>query len=238
MNAMHRPVQAVADGAATAACDAVARAVGLLELIDRFRFRDVSDPIPAPGAYELPDAARGCALDAIHYVGLCRIVGDDPQALARAANQAVEAARDAEAALRHLAQIGLGVGQHANDGADVELLERAMMAVLDVDELACTAAADRFPLRGRTRFELSVELAGLVARMLCDAAGGTDGNPQVVLAAPGAPERTITIDGGDIVVDGFDRFEGPVTITDLTEQLLDAYTEDGVVSGGLELRWP
>ncbi|MFM8302845.1 MAG: hypothetical protein ACKOA9_00880, partial [Actinomycetota bacterium] len=156
---------------------------GLFELIDTFRFRDVGAPIPAPGSADLPDEIRAHALEALHAVATCRILAETAQAqsdapavsdeLLDAWIRAGDRHTDTEATLRRLAQIGLGVAQHAYEDDDVELLERAATMTLFRGGTSVPAAADGFGLVGSTRAELSVELAGMIARMLCDARPGS-----------------------------------------------------------------
>ena len=68
-----------------------------------------------------------------------------------------------------------------------------------------SARADAFPFVGRTACELSVELAGVISRMLCDQSSGSDPDPVLVLGVrPTRPNFVIEItdDGGiDVVHD-------------------------------------
>src|SRR5215471_8682080 len=133
----------LADSAANEMALARAAIVGLIDMIDRLRFRDASDPIPAPGIYELADAFDRHTVDAMHATATCRILVDD---LADADATAEEAAFDAVMAavartyaaaynggraLRHFVQIGFGITQHAVADDETELLERSMIGVLN-----------------------------------------------------------------------------------------------------------
>lgn len=212
----------IADGCATDASLAHATAVGLFEVIDRFRFADPAHPIPAPGLADLPDDVHRHALDAIHAAASATILTersepDDP-ALDQAVARAQEAGLAAQRGLRHIAQIGLGVAQHSNDGDEVELLERTLIGVLVHDTAEVTAAEDAFPIVGRTRPEVSVELAGLIARMICESPrpAVVDHPAGFVVGADGADDVVVAVtpDGG-VTVDEVD-FPAPVTITEVT----------------------
>lgn len=247
-----------AEEVATDAAVAHASALGLLELIDRFRFRDASDPIPAPGTADLPDVVRTHALDAMHGAASCRILVDDlislqegagrpdldeqTDALARtigdASDRAQTAALAAHRALRHLAQVGLGVAQHAWEDDEVELLERTTIGVLTGRGTGTAASNDRLPLTGRTRLELSVELAGLIARMLCDQSSNIDPPSSFVITADGMPDLVVTIDvNGGVDVAGVQHFPGPVTITEVTALVLERVADADALDR-CSLQWP
>jgi hypothetical protein len=248
-----------AHSAATSACLAYATAVGLFEVLDRFRFRDASQPIPAPGTADLPDAIRAHALEAVHAAESCRILADDAmgQAGESAEVAATESSLDetlaaidasltrAEAAaaaagrsLRHLAQVGLGVAQHATADDEVELVERSMIGVLS-DDWSHAASDDRLPLGGRSKDELSVELAAVVARMLCDQSTGADPAPRVIVGGHGLADVRISITpSGGVDADAVGTFPPPVTITEVSALVL-RYIGDltGERFDDLELRW-
>ena len=124
----------LADSVTNELAVAHAAMIGLVDLIDRCRFRDTADPIPAPGIYDRLDELQGHTVDAMHATTTGRILVDD-----------LAAANDADGvhlrggtrgrrphgagrtngglAIRHFIQIGLGVAQHAVDDDDTELLE-------------------------------------------------------------------------------------------------------------------
>lgn len=244
----------LADGAATDAAAAHATALGVLEMVDRFRFRDVSDPIPAPGAAEIPDRIHTLALDALHAAASCRILVDDLVAstnpgevceiwanVQAASDRAMHAAAEAQRALRRLAQIGLGIAQHAYADDDVELLERMAIGILlGSDGGFGRAARDDQPgLDARWAPELSVELAGLIARMLCDQSSGADPYPSIALVADGMPELVVAItEGGGVHVPGVARFEPPVSITAVSALVVERIADHGTSLAQVRLRWP
>lgn len=260
-----------ADWAATDAVEVLLVTRGLVELVDGFRFRDAGAPIPAPGTADAADEVRAHALDAVHAAATARILAGadsdpdelrapdgspepDPAAMA-AVDRAHEALAAARRVLRHLAQVGLGVAQHAYDDDDVELLERATVRVLSRD-VFWTATEDAFPLRGTTGDEVSVELAGLIARMLCDAGVG-EGFTLVGPVGPGidvelAPDRSLRLrttdpGGGVLAPLGWEvdatgtairAFAGPVTITQVTSLVLRTLRDGfGADLSRLALRW-
>ena len=128
---------------------------------------------------------------------------------------------------------------------ETELLERSMIGVLNAFPMRTSASADAFPFVGRTACELSVELAGVISRMLCDQSSGTDPEPVLVLRAPGTPDMPeimieITDDGGvDIVHDTHRRsFPPSVTITDVVSVVLCTATQTlGPNVANLTPRW-
>jgi hypothetical protein len=228
--------------------------VGLVELIDRLRFRDASDPIPAPGIHELADAFDRHTLDAMHATATCRILVDDLaaadaaeeartfEAVMDAVTRTAAAAANGGRAIRHFVQIGLGVAQHAVSDDDTELLERSMIAVLNAHPMQTSASRDAFPLLGRTSCELCVELTGAVSRMLCDQSSGTDPSPVLVLEAPGMCDLTIEVtdDNGVDVTDatGRRRYAAPVSITEVATTALCTATEAlGTDITELTVRW-
>jgi hypothetical protein len=234
-----------------------AATVGLVDQIDRFRFRDAADPIPAPGIYDLLAELQGHTVDAMHATTTCRILVDDLaeadeaheerafEAVIAAVGRTAVIAASAGRAIRHFVQIGLGVAQHAVDDDETELLERSMIGVLNAFPMRTSASADAFPFVGRTACELSVELAGVISRMLCDQSSGTDPEPVLVLGAPGTPDMPeimieITDDGGvDIVHDTHRRsFPPSVTITDVVSVVLCTATQTlGPNVANLTPRW-
>jgi len=232
----------VADGCATDAALAHATAVGLYEVTDRFRFADPAHPIPAPGTADLVDEIHGHALETIHAAATVHALthddSTDPAALTDAVTRSQHHCDAARRGVRHLAQIGLGVAQHSNDGDEVELVERTMVAVLD-GERVTLAADDDVPLVGRTGAELSVELAGLIARMICERPlTPADAPVGFVLTAGGDDLLTveITADGG-VTLDDAD-FAAPVTITEVTGTAVARVTaRDPGAIGRLTIRW-
>ena len=244
----------LADSAANEMALARAATIGLIDIIDRLRFRDASDPIPAPGLYELADAFDRHTLEAMHATATCRILVDD---LANAdtadEERAYDAVIDAVArtyaaavnggrALRHFVQIGFGITQHAADDDDTELLERSMVAVLNAHPMRTSASRDAFPFVGRTSCELCVEISGAVSRMLCDQSSGTDPAPVLVLQAPGMDDVVIEVtdnNGVELVdADGRQSFAAPVSITEVVSSALCNATEAlGGNLAALRPRW-
>ena len=231
-----------------------AAVIGLAEQIDRCRFRDVDDPIPAPGIYERLDELQGFTVDAMHATTTARILVDDLadaddaeearifEAVLAAVGRTALAAANGGRAIRHFVQIGLGVAQHAHDDDDTELLERSMIGVLNAHPGRTSARGDAFPFVGRTVCELSVELAGVISRMLCDQSSGSDPEPVLVVGAPGMADLTIAIqeDGGiDILLDAERRSFLPCApITDVVSAVLCAATRaPGTAVTSLTSRW-
>jgi hypothetical protein len=243
----------LADSAANEMALARAALVGLIDMVDRLRFRDASDPIPAPGIYELADAFEHHTLDAMHATASARILVDDladaddadeerafgavMDAIARTYAAAVNGGR----ALRHFVQIGFGICQHLVMDDEAEQLERSLIAVLNAHPMRTSASGDAFPLLGRTSCEVCVELTGAVGRMLCDQSSGTDPEPGLVLTAPGMTDVVIevTADGGLDVVDETGRYPypAPVTITEVITDVLKRATAGGVSAASLRTRW-
>lgn len=265
-----------ADDAANDATQALATALGVAELIDRFRFRDPAAPVPAPGAADAPDEVRAATLEALHAATTTRLLYEtmalralDPLLVAfdfpqisgrgpivpldndqditdaaalRSARAATEAARDrARRTLRHLAQVGLGVAQHAYEDDDTELLERTCIGVLvdgstAIGEPSGDPVGDDHAWRGRTRAEVEVELAGILARFLA-----TTGGPRlgIDIRTPGGPVRHVGwSDDGGLQVDGLGTFDAPVTITQVVTALLDLCAEaDGAAPTDLTVSW-
>ena len=233
---------------------ALARAalVGLIDWVDRLRFRDASDPIPAPGIYELADAFERHTLDAMHATATCRILVDD---LADADDadeqQAFDAVMDAVActyaaawnggrAIRHFVQIGFGITQHAVADDEAEQLERSLIAVLNAHPMRTSATTDAFPLIGRTSCEVCVELSGAVGRMVCDRSSGADPEPVLVLEAPGMSDIAIEVtDDGVDVSDGTGRrsYPAPVSIIEVVTSVLQQATAGGAGAASLRPRW-
>ena len=227
--------------------------VGLVDLIDRLRFQDATDPMPAPGIYELADAFDRHTLEAMHATATCRILVDDLatadeaeaaaafEAVMDAVTRAVVAALNGGRAIRHFVQIGLGVAQHAPDDDDTELLERSMVALLNAHPMRTSASSDAFPLIGRTACELCVELTGAVSRMLCDQSSGTDPSPVLVLGAPGIGDLAIEVtdDGVDLIdATGRRSYPAPVSITEVVTTALCTATEAlGPNVSELTVRW-
>jgi len=165
----------------------------------------------------------------IHAAATVHLLTDDadsdPAAVDDAVMRAELGAIAARRGVRRLAQIGLGVAQHSHDGDEVELLERTMVAVF-ADARSELAAIDAFPLVGRTRAECSVELAGLIARLICEQPlAGPDDHVGVRLVGAGHPSIavTVTADAGVMVDDT--TFAAPVTITEVTAAILDRVAE-------------
>jgi hypothetical protein len=244
----------LADSVTSELALAHAALVGLADKIDRFRFRDGADPIPAPGIYDLLDQLQGHTVDAMHATTTCRILVDDLaeaddadeerafEAVITAVGRAAVAAVNAGLAVRHFVQIGLGVAQHAADDDDTELLERSLIGVLNAHPTRTSARADALPFLGRTACELSVELAGVISRMLCDQSSGSDPEPVLVLGAPGTPDFVIEItdDGGVAVVHDTDRrsFPSSVMITEVVSLVLCTATQTlGPNLANLTPRW-
>lgn len=234
----------LAEGCATDTSLAHAVAIGLLEVVDRFRFADPGHPIPAPGTADLPDEIQRHALDAVHATASAHILVGEPEPDDRALDRVVARAQAADLAaqrgLRHLAQIGLGVAQHSHDGDDVELVERTMIGVLVHDVAGVTAVDDAFPLVGGTREEVSVELAGAIARMICDEPHAEPHEPPIGFAVAGDGIDPITVaitPGGGVTVDG-DHHDAPVTITEVTASIIGRITAaDPTAIGRLRLDW-
>ena len=140
--------------------------------------------------------------------------------------------------MRRLAQIGLGVAQHSHDGDEVELLERTMVGVFG-DACSEMAATDAFPLVGRTRDECSVELAGLIARLICEQPlADDDGRLGFVCRVDGAAgiPVEVTAEAG-VTVEGTE-FPAPVTITEVTSAIIERIVapHPGAI-GRLTLEW-
>lgn len=260
-----------ADVAANRAATAAVAALGVFELIDRFRFRDPAAPVPAPGADGAPEDVRQSALAALHAAASARIlhgglreravppdvverdlpdlvglgpvvdldhvgVLDDYDALVEARATAEQAAAQARWTLRRVAQIGLGVAQHAYEDDDTELVERACLTIL-VDSTAAELhpVDDDHTVRGRTRAEVGVELAGVIARFLAVPLA----TARIEIAAPGAPVRSIGIaDGGGLRIDGLGTFQEPVTVREVVDALLDVVSDvDGAHPRDLTVTW-
>ena len=262
----------VANDAANGAAQAYVVALGLYELIDRFRFRDPSAPVPAPGTDGAPDDVRQAAMAALHaaasarflyedlftravpddvverdlpeVAGLGAIVAlDDEQTVAdcRSLNDvrvaAERAAGEAVRALRRVAQIGLGVAQYAYEDDDTELVERTCITLL-VDSPAAVGhpALDDHSVRGRTRPEVAVELAGTVARFLVTA---EEPATWLEIGADGRTLHTIRFaEGRGLHVEGLGTFQAPVVISEMVEALLDVCIDvDGVAPADLQVTW-
>ena len=169
-------------------------ALGLFSAIDGFRFRDASQPIPAPGVDDLREQAAAHALEAVAAAHAGWIVGDDRSdetGFADSLQRAVQRAEDARDGVnrcgRLLAQLALGVAQPAQAADDTELIERAAVAILTDPESAVSAADDDLTLFSRYGSELEVEFAGLFARMLIDC-GGT-----IMVTGPSMPNILIDV---------------------------------------------
>lgn len=260
-----------ANDAANRAATAAVAALGVFELIDRFRFRDPAAPVPAPGADTAPEIVRQAALAALHATASTRILHEglreravpadvaertipdlaglgtvvdlddadvrhDYDALVAARSTAEQSAADARRALRRVAQVGLGVAQYAYEDDDTELVERACLTIL-VDSTAAVLRPvdDDHGVRGRTRDEVGVELAGVLARFLAVPLA----TARLELTAPGTPVRSIGIaDDGGLWVDGLGTFRTPVTIREVVDALLDVATDvDGVHPRDLTVTW-
>lgn len=260
-----------ANVAANRAATAAVAALGVFELIDRFRFRDPSAPVPAPGADGAPEGVRQSALAALHAAASARILHEDLQgravapgvvatdhpdlsglgpvvdlddadvlddcdALVEARATAEQAAADARRALRRVAQIGLGVAQYAYEDDDTELVERACLTIL-VDSTAAELVPvdDDHSVRGRTREEVGVELAGVVARFLAVPVTAA----RIEIATAGAEVRSIGLaDDGGLRIDGLGTFQAPVTIREVVDALLDVTTDvDGAHPRDLAVTW-
>jgi len=231
----------LADSAANEMALARAALVGLVDMIDRLRFRDASDPIPAPGIYELADAFDRHTLEAIHATATCRILVDDLaeadevteaqafDAVMNAAAGAYAVALNGGRALRHFVQIGFGIALHAESDDDTELVERSLIAILNAHPMRTSASSDAFPFLGRTSCELCVEVSGAVGRMLCDQSSGSDPAPVLVLQADGMSDVAIEVteDSGVDLVDTAGRrsFAAPVTVTEVVSTALCTATE-------------
>ena len=243
----------LADSAANEMALARAALVGLIDMVDRLRFRDASDPIPAPGIYELADAFDRYTLEAMHATATCRILVDDLAEADEADEQrAYGAVMDAVAciyaaawnggrALRHFVLIRFGITQHATADDDTEQIERSLIAVLNAHPMRTSATSDAFPLIGRTSCEVCVELTGALGRMLCDQSSGTDPEPVLVLEAPGLADVVIevTADNGVDVIDenGRRSYPAPVTITEVVTDVLQQSAARGTRVASLTPRW-
>ena len=243
----------LADSAANEMALARAALVGLIDMIDRLRFRDASDPIPAPGIYELADAFDRHTVEAMHATATCRILVDDLADGDEGDEQrAFDAVMDAVActyaaafnggrAIRHFVQIGFGIAQHAAADDETEQLERSLIAVLNAHPMRTSAASDGFPLLGRTSCEICVELTGALGRMLCDQSSGADPEPVLVLEAPGMADVVIevTADSGLDVIDDAGRrsYPAPVTITEVVTDVLQQSAARGARVASLTPRW-
>ena len=242
----------LADSAANELALARAALVGLIDWADRLRFRDASDPIPAPGIYELADAFERHTLDAMHATATCRMLVDDlADAHDADEQQAFDAVMDAVArtyaaawnggrAIRHFVQIGFGITQHAVADDDAEQLERSLIAVLNAHPMRTSTATDAFPLIGRTSCELCVELSGALSRMVCDQSSGTDPEPVLVLEAPGMPDIVIEVtdDGVDVADDtGRRSYPAPVSLIEVVTSVLQQATARGASAASLRPRW-
>ena len=100
-----------------------------------------------------------------------------------------------------------------------------MIGVLNVHPGPTSARADAFPFVGRQRAcQLSVELSGVISRMLCDQSSGSDPEPVLVLGSPDGPDLAIEVadDGGINVVHDTCRrsFPPSVLITDVVTHVL------------------
>jgi hypothetical protein len=243
----------LADSAANEMALARAALVGLIDMVDRLRFRDASDPIPAPGIYELGDAFDRHTLEAMHATATCRILVDDLADASEADEEAAfDAVMDAVArtfaaafnggrAIRHFVQIGFGITQHAEADDEAEQIERSLIAVLNAHPMRTSATSDAFPLLGRTSCEVCVELSGAVSRMLCDQSSDTDPEPVLVLEAPNMADVLIevTAAGGIEVADGTGRrsYPAPVTITEVVTDVLLQAKIVGANVASLTPRW-
>jgi hypothetical protein len=102
--------------------------------------------------------------------------------LIAANTKTLESAREAEGAMRRLAQLGFGVSALLGGSARIERLDRTCVAVLHPPDGYGTAVPllhDGVSLAARSREDLIVEVAGIVCRLLIDR--GT----KVRLEAPG-----------------------------------------------------
>jgi hypothetical protein len=243
----------LADSAANEMALACAAFVGLIEMVDRLRFQDASDPIPAPGIYEFADAFGRHTVEAMHATARCRILVDDLADADEADEQrAYDAVIDAVAAtyaaawnggraLRHFVQIGFGVTQHATDDDETEVLERSLVAVLNAHPMRTSATSDAFPLIGRTSCEVCVELTGALGRMLCDQSSGADPEPVLALGAPDMSDVVIevTAESGVDVIDESGRrsYPAPVTITEVVTDVLAYTAARGARVASITPRW-
>ncbi|MFA5885148.1 MAG: hypothetical protein WDA60_14955 [Acidimicrobiia bacterium] len=244
----------VAEGAATGATMALIGAIGLVEIVDGVRYRDPTDPIPAPSAHDIPGRIRGHAFEAMEAAAACRIVADElareadddtpdeerrarlEAAVADASARAQSASLQARRHLRHACQIGLGVARHVSEGDDIELLERATTGTLIHDDTSTPATTDRIPLEGTTAAEIAVEITGLVARMLCDRSCGNDADPRFTITAGGTEVRVAVAENSDVDVQGLDRFDAPVDIAEVAAGILELLG-DGPLDDAV-LGWP
>jgi hypothetical protein len=246
----------VADGAATGAVLALTGSIGLVEIIDQFRFSAEGETVPAPGAYDIPKRIRDEVAIAMDAASSCRVLGDELTVelaertsgstadearalrlrtqIEDASAQAQEAALRARYHLRHLCQLALGVAQHI-EHRDTEVLERAAAGVLFHDDTATPATTDRIALAGKTGTEVSVELAGLLSRMLHDRHSGSDASPQFVVAGPAGEVRVLVTEPGGIDLPGVQTFPPPVVVTEATARIV---RELGPVLADAVLRWP
>lgn len=207
----------VADRLATDAALAYATAIGVYEVIDRFRFSDPGNPIPAPGADDLPDEIHAHALRAIQAAATAHQAEHD-EVVHQASDRARWACNSAVAALWRLARIGLGVAQHSHDGDDVELIERAMIAVLFPAD-GTHARFERLECVGRIRENVSVEVAGAIAQTIIEHSLDPDTPITLRVGAPGRDDVPVTIMPEAVLVDD-EEFPAPVAIAEVTAVLL------------------
>lgn len=212
----------IADGLATDAALAHATAVGVYEVIDRLRYSDPGHPIPAPGTVDLPDRIGAYAVDAIHAAAAAHDAADERVAW-HALERAHAALAAARRALARLATVGLGVAQHAVGGDDVELAERAMVAVLFApDGAGAEPHADGIvdvALVGSTRPEVSVELAGILARSVIEQSLDPATPLHLVVGSRGIEPVVLTVAPDGVRVDD-DAFPAPVAIVEVTVAVL------------------
>ena len=241
MTDLPTPVQ-TADVIATDAALAFVTAVGVFEVIDRLRFSEPGRPIPAPGLAETLAEVRERALGATDEIAIAMLHVRAPDPIASPAATAAVVPRAeahcdaARRGLRRLAQLGIGVAQHAPYTRDAEVAERAMMRLLA--NATVGAREDHAGFVGRTREELSVELVGLIVRLHIERATDDDDSRCVVVGAPGVDDVTVTIHDGGITVDDTQLAPGTSWLVVAATVLSRIAALDAAALERLTVRWP
>jgi hypothetical protein len=103
--------------------------------------------------------------------GTVKTIHKTENQLIAANTKTLESAREAERAMRRLAQLGFGVSALLGGSARIERLDRTCVAVLHPPDGYGTAVPllhDGVSLAARSREDLVVEVAGIVCRLLID----------------------------------------------------------------------
>jgi hypothetical protein len=230
--------------------DAVARAgrawllaSGLAAEVDTVRHHENDVPIPAPGLDALVDQAAASSLEACEAADLVARLreelstadddsGDETESRARDAVQRVHAAAEAaERAARSVGQLALGVSSLAALSDRTDRLDRVGVALLHPPPgygPAIGLLEDGTKIRARFAQELTVEVAGLLCRLLID---------RGVVIEFGCATGAITFS-----VDPWDTLRASATVEhDIAEQsgsaLLELGWEPGTAGGGLHKTW-